>query len=232
MAKNIYHAEMALLIRREKEIERKLQALTDDFKTWKERIAMAKQAGKDELAARAEAKVEELKTDALMLRQELVPIIDQKKKLRRQSQRPSGQELQRSKAILDDFRKSGLIDPEQAQMQEMADDAQADQDLDALKSQMNESPSSTSAPPTDDNPQEAPHPKDALDADLAALRQKMGADADDDTLDDDAQDLEELEKLLQEPSSPAESSDESDDSDKPDEPDERDGTDVPDDDRP
>ncbi len=213
MAQNPFHAEMALLIRREKELEKELNELAIALKTWRDRIQMAADAGRDELADQARAKLEEIKTEALMQRQELQSVQDKKKKLRRQSRRPSGQEVRRSKAILDGFRESGLVDPEEAEMDDLAKETRAQQDLDALKSQMDPSSTGAGEKQTPSSAQPEPDPEDALDDELAALRAQMGLDEADDAPDDG--ELAELEELLSADDEPDDEDNDADDEDAP-----------------
>ena len=120
--KNIYHAEMALLIRRENEIEARLEELRKDFGTWKDRVQLARNTGRDELAVRAEERIQKLRDEAKELRDELRLLVAKKRRLRKESRRPTGVEVQRSEALLESFRQSGLIDPEEATMEREFDD--------------------------------------------------------------------------------------------------------------
>lgn len=120
--KNIYHAEMALLIRREKEIEARLLELKKDFGLWKERVELAYKTGKDELAIKAEERVQSLRAEAQDLREELRLSEAKKKRLRMESKKPTGIEVQRAETLLESFRQSGLIDPEEASLESEFDD--------------------------------------------------------------------------------------------------------------
>ncbi len=112
--KNIFHAEMALLIRREKEIDQELQELGKEFATWKDRVELAQKTGRDELAARAQERLDQVRAEASGLRREQKRLGTMKKQVRYESRRPSGNEVQRAEALLESFRQSGLIDPEEA----------------------------------------------------------------------------------------------------------------------
>lgn len=113
----IHHAEMAHLIRREKELERTLNELRSDFGTWKERVELARNTGRDELAMRAQERLDEIRNEGRDLRRELKLIVAKKRLVRRESRRPSGDEVRRAEALLESFRQSGLVDPEEAQME-------------------------------------------------------------------------------------------------------------------
>lgn len=123
--KNIFHAEMALLVRRQKEIEEKLRDLSRDFETWKGRVELARNTDRGELATRAEQRLDEVRTEASLLRSELKRIETMKKKVRYESRRPSGQEVQRARALLESFRQSGLVDPDEAYLESAFDNLAA-----------------------------------------------------------------------------------------------------------
>lgn len=117
MSNNPYHAEMAYLIRQEKELEAKLHELRKEFGTWKERIELAHRLGRQELAAQAEERVAQIRQDGLELRDELRLLVEKKRLLRQESRRPTGHEVDRAQALLDAFRDSGLVDPDEASLE-------------------------------------------------------------------------------------------------------------------
>lgn len=114
---NPYLPEMALLIRREKQIEERLLELKKDFGLWKDRIELARSTGRDELASRAEERVNAIRREASKLREELRLSAAKRKRLRMESRRPGGEEVERAEALLESFRQSGLIDPDEASLQ-------------------------------------------------------------------------------------------------------------------
>lgn len=130
MSNNPYHAEMAFLIREEKEIEAKLIELRKEFGTWKERIELAHKVGRHELAAQAEQRVAELRREAHQLRDDLRLLVEKKRMLRHESRRPTGQEVDRAQALLDAFRDSGLVDPDEASLERQFDELKKQQPLD------------------------------------------------------------------------------------------------------
>ncbi len=198
---NIHHAEMTLLVKREKELQRKLESLRDDFGTWKERVELAKDAGRDELAEKALGRIQSLRGEARSIKSELQDIVEQKKELRKESKMPTGQENRRAEALLRSFKESGLVDPDEAQLQADIEEASKDDDaaLDALKAKAgvdagtdgdssgNNEPGESSKSASDGDPDAE------LDAELAALRAKMG---DDTGGGDDDIDLGDLEREL------------------------------------
>ncbi len=109
---NPFQAEMAYLIRREKEIEERLQALSKEFGTWKERVGLAERAGKHELADAAAERLDALRGEATELREELRLLVEKKRLVRRESRRPTGNEVARAEALLESFQTSGLLSEE------------------------------------------------------------------------------------------------------------------------
>lgn len=187
---NIHHAEMTYLVRREKELERDLEQLRDQFATWKERIELAEDAGRAELAEKARDKITSLRAEGRQIRNELQSIVKQKKNLRRESRRPTGEETRRAEALLESFRQSGLVDPEEAQMKRELEDAAADAELDEFKKQAAGDQQATDQPDVEPTSDE----EGGVDAELAALKQKAGVDdgneVDDEQLDEQVDDIE------------------------------------------
>ncbi len=194
MSNNIYHGEMTVLVRREKELERELEDLRDDFGTWKERVELAENAGRDELAEKARKRIDDLRFEGQKLKHELEEIVKKKKELRLESKRPTGEETRRAQALLKSFKESGLVDPDDAQLEADIEKAAKDDDaaLEALKARAE----ADEQPPSGDVPDEPSPPADDdsdddLDAELDELRQKMG-DADGDDGDVDLDELEQM----------------------------------------
>lgn len=114
--KNIFHAEMALLVHRDKQIDEELQALAKDHATWKQRVELAKKKKRQELVDGAKQRLAQVRQQAQELRSEKKRIKTMKDKVRYESRRPSGNEVQRAEALLESFRQSGLVDPERAEL--------------------------------------------------------------------------------------------------------------------
>lgn len=166
--RKIHHAEMAQLIRREKELEKKLGELRADFTTWKDRVALARDTGRDELAAAAAERLDSIRDEANDLRRELKLIVAKKRLVRKEIRRPSGEEVRRAEALLESFRQSGLVDPDEANMEAEFDELRKN-DLgeksapdDKEEQKAKPTPQSTSSKGTGDTP-------DLDDLDLAAL---------------------------------------------------------------
>ena len=129
---NPFQAEMAYLIRREREIEARLQELSKEFGVWKERVGLAERAGKSDLAEAASERVNTLRTEATELRDELKLLVEKKRLVRQESRRPTGNEVARAEALLESFQLSGLIDdPEETDLMREFDNLEPlDDDLD------------------------------------------------------------------------------------------------------
>lgn len=110
------HAEMALLIHREKELEEELDKLTGEIPVWKKRVKLARDKGMDELAGEALQRARELDARARSCASELESIEQQKQMLRYEARRPSGKEVERSEALLESVRLGGLVDPDEASL--------------------------------------------------------------------------------------------------------------------
>ena len=196
--KKYYRDELAVYIRREKEIEKQLQQLNKDFKTWTERIELAKKSDRPDLVTRATQRLKDLRAEAWGLKTELEDIVKKKREIRVDSRRPTGIETRRAQSLLKSFKESGLVDPDEAQLESDIREAalEDDTDLDALKAKAGmtkEAPADAGRAKTE--PSEKP--KKDLDAELAALRAKMGTEDNADGEDDDI-DLDELEKMFAE----------------------------------
>lgn len=106
------HAEMTILIRREKELERELSELKEEIPVWNKRVDLALSKGMEELAEQAREREQELRAKAKKLQLELEMIDQEKSVLRYESRRPSGAEVARSEAMLESVRLGGLVDPD------------------------------------------------------------------------------------------------------------------------
>ncbi|RAL22135.1 hypothetical protein DL240_09780 [Lujinxingia litoralis] len=113
-----YHPEMAYLIREEKRVEAELEQLRDEFATWKRRVVLAQEKGHAELAAQATERVDALRARGHATREELELLQAKKRLLIRQARRPDGAEVERAEALLEQVRQGGLIDPDEASLEE------------------------------------------------------------------------------------------------------------------
>ena len=112
----VLHAEMTQLVSDEKDYTIERADLVKDFPTWKKRVALATDKGMHELAEEAKNRVEEMRLRISEIDIELEMIEDKKKRLRYESQRPSGDELRRSTALLNSM-KGGIVDPDEVALE-------------------------------------------------------------------------------------------------------------------
>ena len=114
------HAEMTILIRRENELEETINELRDDeLPLWKKRVRLAEEKGMSDLADEARGRLRELQDKLEKSVRELESIEMQKSMLRKESRRPSGSEVARSEALLEQVRMAGLVDPDKSEWDEL-----------------------------------------------------------------------------------------------------------------
>jgi hypothetical protein len=114
------HAEMTILIRREKELEEQIQDLqNEEIPLWTQRVGLAEEKGMGELADEARGRLRELQAKAQQAQAELDSIDMHKSMLRHESRRPGGQEVARAEALLEQVRLAGLVDPDQKDWDEL-----------------------------------------------------------------------------------------------------------------
>lgn len=110
------HAEMTILIRREKELQRIIEELeTEEIPLWEKRVKLADQKGMSDLADEAAGRVAELRHKIAESNRELESIEMQKSMLRYESKRPSGREVERAEAMVESVRLAGLVDPDKSE---------------------------------------------------------------------------------------------------------------------
>lgn len=113
----VLHSEMTQLVTDEKEYTKERAELVKDFPTWKKRVELATNKGMLELAEEAKVRVEEMRLRISEIDIELEMIEDNKKRLRYESQRPSGDELRRSTALLNSMKEGGVVDPDEVALE-------------------------------------------------------------------------------------------------------------------
>ncbi|MFU8805475.1 MAG: hypothetical protein ACNA8W_16810 [Bradymonadaceae bacterium] len=131
----VLRAEMAMLIQREKKALEDLDKIRAELPIWRRRVELAHDKGMTELAEQADAHIEELRNKGRGLKYELEVIEMDKSMLLKQgrTRRPSGGEVERAEALLDSFRESGLVDPEEATLNRELGELQSQMDVDKLK---------------------------------------------------------------------------------------------------
>lgn len=113
----VLHAEMALLVQREKKLEEERKALLEEITLWRRRVELAKEKGMTDLAREASERVNQLAERGRAVDLELDVIEMDKSMLRKQSRRPDGREVERAEALLESFRQGGLVDPDEASLE-------------------------------------------------------------------------------------------------------------------
>ncbi len=113
----VLHAEMALLVQREKKLEEERKALLEEITLWRRRVELAKDKGMTDLAGEASERVKQLAERGRAVDLELDVIEMDKSMLRKQSRRPDGREVERAEALLESFRQGGLVDPDEASLE-------------------------------------------------------------------------------------------------------------------
>ncbi len=113
----LIHAEMSLLVQREKKLEEEKAVLVEEMSVWKRRVELAKTKGMTELAQEAGARLVQTSERGRAVSLELEVIEMEKSILRKESRRPDGKEVARAEALLESFRQSGLVDPEEASLE-------------------------------------------------------------------------------------------------------------------
>ena len=112
----VIHAEMAALVRRQKELEEERTELVIALPTWKKRVRLAEDKGMAELADEARQRLREVAARGRAIDAELEEIEDQKTRLRFEGRRPGGLEVRRAEAMVESVRMGGHIDPDEASL--------------------------------------------------------------------------------------------------------------------
>lgn len=127
------HAQMTYLIQEEKRYEEQLAELTEDLELWKKRVQLAEEKGMPDLADEARERARGLMTDFKEAEVKLETIQHEKKMLRKEARRPSGEEVARAEAMLERLRQSGIVDPDEAALEREFDDLASEQAVRELR---------------------------------------------------------------------------------------------------
>ncbi len=127
------HAQMTYLIQEEKRYEEQLAELTEKLELWKKRVQLAEQKGMPDLADEARERARTLMTDFKEAEVKLETLQHEKKLLRKDARRPTGEEVARSEAMLERLRQSGIVDPDEAALEREFDDIAAEQAVRELR---------------------------------------------------------------------------------------------------
>jgi len=108
----VVHARMTMIIQEEKKLGEEKQKIILEIPVWERRVTLATQKGMTELAGEASQRVGELKTRIKEIDLKLETMQMDKDMLRYESRRPSGREVERAEAMLEQVRLGGLVDPD------------------------------------------------------------------------------------------------------------------------
>jgi hypothetical protein len=167
-----FRAEMAALIKQEKELEEELEEARSHVLLWARRGKLALAAGEKALATAARSKAVEAQAEFKRAQTQLDEIRHRKNAVRMDWRRPTGQDAERTiqaEVLLEQFRMQGLA-PEEEELEQVSAQAGAEEALRELKGEKPTQP--TPPPPTQPT---APPPAataaapSGLDQQLAAL---------------------------------------------------------------
>lgn len=127
------HAQMTYLIQEEKRYEEKLAELTEKLELWKKRVQLAEEKGMPDLADEARERARKLMTEFKEAEVKLDTLQYEKKQLRKDARRPTGEEVARAEAMLERLRQSGIVDPDEAALEREFDDLAAEQAVRELR---------------------------------------------------------------------------------------------------
>lgn len=127
------HAQMTYLIQEEKRYEEQLAELTEKLELWKKRVQLAEEKGVPDLADEARERARTLMADFKEAEVKLETLQHEKKMLRKDARRPTGEEVARAEAMLERLRQSGIVDPDEAALEREFDDLAAEQAVRELR---------------------------------------------------------------------------------------------------
>jgi phage shock protein A len=127
------HAQMTYLIQEEKRYEEQLAELTEELELWKKRVQLAEDKGMPDLADEARQRARTLMADFKEAEVKLETLQHEKKMLRKEARRPTGEEVARAEAMLERLRQSGIVDPDEAALEREFDDLAAEQAVRELR---------------------------------------------------------------------------------------------------
>jgi hypothetical protein len=129
---------MTYLVQKEKKARQRADGLEDEIELWKKRVRLAEEKGMPDLADEARQRTKKLISERRELEVELDMIDTEKGMLRKESRRPSGEEVARAEETLRRWEESGLVDPDEAVLEREFDEMDAEMALQELKSEEGE----------------------------------------------------------------------------------------------
>ena len=110
-------AQMTQIVLREKELQRELEQLAKELPVWAKRVALAKDKNMLDLARQAHDKHDQMQQRQVEAQRELDVLAMERSVLRKQNRMPSGDEVARAEAMVEEVRLGGLVDPDRAKME-------------------------------------------------------------------------------------------------------------------
>lgn len=130
------HAHMTYLVQQEKKYREQADELEEEIELWKKRVRLAEDKGMADLADEARQRARSLIQERREVGVQLDMIDTEKGMLRKESRRPSGEEVARSEEILRRWKESGLVDPDEAVLEREFDEMDAEMAVEELKREM------------------------------------------------------------------------------------------------
>ncbi|QDG51595.1 hypothetical protein FIV42_12810 [Persicimonas caeni] len=129
----VIHAHMTYLVQKEKKAREHADGLEDEIELWKKRVRLAEDKGMPDLADEARGRARQLIAERRELEDKLDLMATEKRMLVKESRRPSGEEVARAEALLERWKESGLVDPDEAVLEREFDEMEAEMALEEFK---------------------------------------------------------------------------------------------------
>lgn len=134
----VIHAHMTYLVQQQKKARERADGLEEEIELWKKRVRLAEDKGMPDLADEARQRARQLIAERRELEDKLDLMATEKRMLIKESRRPSGDEVARAEALLERWKESGLVDPDEAVLEREFDEMEAEQALEEFKKEMGE----------------------------------------------------------------------------------------------
>ncbi len=134
----VIHAHMTYLVQQEKKARERADGLEDEIELWKKRVRLAEDKGMPDLADEARQRTRQLIAERRELEDKLDIMATEKRMLIKESRMPSGEEVERAEALLQRWKESGLVDPDEAVLEREFDEMHAEQALEEFKKEIDE----------------------------------------------------------------------------------------------
>ena len=108
----VIREQMIDLITRVKKMEQEQARLRQELTLWQGRVTLARERGRPELAEQAEERVATIQAKFAQISTDIDVLNQERDVLRGQARRPSGDEVARAEAMVEQARQGGLVDPD------------------------------------------------------------------------------------------------------------------------